>query len=328
MAIQSQSHAPAKVAVVIPTYNCAQYLARALASAAAQTYRDFQLFVIDDGSTDNTEEIVAKFACVFEKQQHAGQAAARNRGISISSSPYVAFLDADDAWLPQKLEKQIAFLESHPDIGLVCCDCADGGSEPLARSALCVPQYPRFEHLARECFIFTPTVVVRRECLEECGGFNESIKVSEDFNLWLKIASRRKVAFVPETLAMRYKRPESLSLTTTPDEACAQGIAALEDVIRSCPQLRRAQRRAINRELAVRYYTYGSFLLSAAHRCESRPNFLAAWRQQPRNWRAFAKYWASFLPTLLQNSLITAYRTACDTLKPLRPKSYSRFTDT
>ncbi len=231
--------------MVIPTYNCAQYLARALESAAAQTYRDFQIFVIDDGSTDNTEEIVAKFACVFKKQQHAGQAAARNRGISISSSTYVAFLDADDAWLPQKLEKQIAFLESHPDIALVCCGCADGGSEPLASSTLCVPQYPRFEQLARECFIFTPTVVIRRECLEECGGFNESLKVSEDFNLWLKIASRGKIAFVPETLAVRYKRPESLSLTTTPDEACAQGIAALEDVIRSCPQLSRAQRRAI-----------------------------------------------------------------------------------
>ncbi len=328
MAIQSQSHAPAKVAVVIPTYNCAQYLARALASAAAQTYQDFQLVVIDDGSTDNTEEIAGKFPCVFEKQRHAGQAAARNRGISISSSPYVAFLDADDAWLPQKLEKQIAFLESHPDVSLVCCDCADGGSEPVARSELCVPQYPRFEHLARECFIFTPTVVVRRECLDECGGFNESLKVSEDFNLWLKIASRRKVTFMRDTLAVRYKRDGSLSLTTEPDVACAQGIAALEDVIRSCPQFSRAQRQAVNRELAIRYYIYGSFLLSAGQVRKSRPNLLAAWRRQPRNWRAFAKYCTSFLPTSLQSSLMAAYRTANDTLNLLRPKSYSRFTDT
>ena len=328
MATQPQSHAPAKVAVVIPTYNCAQYLSRALSSVAAQTYRDFQIFVIDDESTDNTEGIVATFACVFKKQQHAGQAAARNRGISISSSTYVAFLDADDAWLPQKLEKQIAFLESHPDIALVCCGCSDVGSEPLTGSTLCVPRYPRFEHLARECFIFTPTVVIRRECLEECGGFNESLKINEDFNLWLKIASRGKIAFVPETLAVRYKRPESLSLTTTPDEACAQGIAALEDVIRSCPQLSPAQRRAANRELAVRYYSYGSYLLSAAHRSNLVLTLFAAWRKQPRHWRALAKYWASFLPVSLQTSLIAAYRTAGDTLKLLRPKSYSRFTDT
>jgi len=307
MTIQSQSY---KVAVVVPTYNCAQYLERALASVTAQTYRDSQLFVIDDGSTDDTEDIVAKFACVFQKQQHAGQAAARNRGISISSSPYVAFLDADDAWLPPKLEQQIAFLDRHPEVALVCCDCADGSSEPLARSAPCVPQYPGFEHLVRECFIFTPTVVVRRECLDECGGFNELLKVSEDFNLWLKIASRWEIAVIPKTLAVRYKRPESLSLTIKPDQACVQGIAALEDVIRSCPQLRRAQRRAINRELAIRYYTYGSLLFSAAHPRESRPKLIAAWRYQPWNWRAFAKYGTSFLPTSLRNALIAAYRTA------------------
>jgi cellulose synthase/poly-beta-1,6-N-acetylglucosamine synthase-like glycosyltransferase len=328
MAIQSQSHAPAKVAVVIPTYNSAQYLARALASVEAQTYRDFQLFVVDDGSTDNTEEIVAKFACVFDKQQHAGQAAARNRGIALSSSPYVAFLDADDAWMPQKLKQQIAFLESHLEVGLVCCDCADGGSEPMARPARSVPQDPQFEHLARDCFIFTPTVVVRRECLKEWGGFNESLKVSEDLNLWLKIASRWKVVFVPKKLAVRYSRAGSLSLTTRPEEACAQGIAALEDVIRSCPQLSPTQLRAVNRELAVRYYNYGSFLLSSGQARESRPNLLAAGRHRRGNWRAFAKFVASFLPTSLRNSLVTLHRTARGTLKVLRPKSYSRFTDT
>jgi glycosyltransferase involved in cell wall biosynthesis len=316
MAIESRNDNPSKVAVVVPTYNCAQYLTRALASVAAQTYQDFQLFVIDDGSTDNTEEIVTRFRCVFEKQQHAGQAAARNRGISISSSRYVAFLDADDAWLPQKLERQIELLERRPEVGLVCCDCANGGSEALAGShieARTVPQDHVFEHLAQDCFIFTPTVVVRRECLEGFGSFNEALTVSEDFNLWLKIASRWKVGYIPERLAVRYVSPGSLSLTTRPEDACANSIAALEDVVRSCPQLNRQQQRAVDRELAIRYYDYGSFLLSAGRPRESRRNLLAAWRHRPRNWRAFAKYWGSFLPASLRNSFVTLHETSTHT---------------
>ncbi len=332
MAINPHIADPADVAVVVPTYNCAQYLARALDSVTAQTYRSFQLFVIDDGSTDNTEEIVGKFPseCVFEKQAHAGPAAARNRGIRISSSPYIAFLDADDVWLPQKLERQIKLLERRPEVGLVCSDCAVGGiTEPdssyFQRRAM--PQSEVFERLVKDCFIVTPTVVVRRECLLAFGGFNEALGVSEDLNLWLKIASRCAIAFIPEVLAVRYNRPDNLSAITSPEDACASGIAALEDVIRSCPQLNWQQRRAVERGLAVRHYQYGSFLLSSDRAHASQRSLLAAWRYHPRNWRALAKYWISFLPRSLRDSLITVHQASTNLSEMPRPKSYSRFTD-
>jgi hypothetical protein len=96
-----------------------------------------------------------------------------------------------------------------------------------------VPQGEVFERLVSDCFIFTPTVVLRRECLLDVGGFNEALGVSEGLNLWLKIASRWAIAFIPEVLAVRYNRPDNLSATTSPEDACASGIAALEDVIRS-----------------------------------------------------------------------------------------------
>lgn len=129
-----------------------------------------------------------------------------------------------------------------------------------------------------DCFIFTPTVVLRGECLRDVGGFNEARGVSEDLNLWLKLASRWAIAFIPEVLAVRYNRPDNLSATTSPEDACAGGIAALEDVIRSCPQLNRQNKRAVKRNLAVRYYNYGSFLLSSDSARASRSRLLAGWR--------------------------------------------------
>jgi glycosyltransferase involved in cell wall biosynthesis len=324
---------PAQVAVVIPTYNCARYLARALDSVTKQTYRNFQIIVIDDGSTDNTDEIVGHYSsqCVFEKQVHAGPAAARNRGIRISSNPYIAFLDADDVWFPQKLERQIELLERRPEVGLVCSDCAVGSEKGRDSSHFrgrAVPQGEVFERLVSDCFIFTPTVVLRRECLRDVVGFNEALAVSEDLNLWLKIASRWAIAFIPEVLAVRYSRPDNLSATTSLENACANGIDALEDVLRSCPQLNRRQQRAVKRDLAVRHYNYGSFLLSSNTARASRTMLLAGWRYRPRNWRALAKYCISFLPPSLRASLITIRQTSTNLSDDPGPKSYSRFTDT
>ena len=106
---------PAQIGVVIPAYNCAAELRRALDSLVAQTYRNFTFVVVDDGSTDDVAGVVAPHAglgiCV--RQPHAGSAAARNRALRLLQTPYIAFLDADDEWLPAKLERQFAFMQAH-----------------------------------------------------------------------------------------------------------------------------------------------------------------------------------------------------------------------
>jgi glycosyltransferase involved in cell wall biosynthesis len=291
-----------EVVVVLPCYNAANYLARALESVLAQTYVDFCICAVDDGSTDKTPDILKRYSGfgLHFRQEHAGPAAARNLGIRMSQSRYVAFLDADDYWLPEKLQRQIALLEQNPTVGLVCSDCATLREGKIGPSYFANGHVPRtgklFERLTRECFIFTPTVVLRRECLDDIGLFNESLRVSEDFNLWLRIAARWEIAVLPEVLAIRDTRSEGLSLSTGVEINLQNGIAALEDVRSVCQGLSGGELHALRKALAERYYLFGSYLLANGLRDDSRSPLASALRCQPAQWRALVKLACSFLP--------------------------------
>lgn len=297
------SHVRREVAVVLPCYNVEACLARALDSVFAQTYTDFHTYAVDDGSLDGTVGILDTYAdrCSFVSQPHAGPGAARNRAIRMSGSRFVAFLDADDEWMPHKLERQVALLKKDTDLGLVCSLCAVYESGKQSGSSLCVPGVASsgklFPHLTRNCFVFTPTVVVRRRCLEEVGLFNESLRVSEDFNLWLRIAARWKIALLPEVLAINHKRSGSLSAAISPEERLRSGVEALEDVQRSCPDLTPSETRALRAALAERIYFHGSYLLSTAHTGPARQKLASVLQLQPFHWRAFAKFLFTFFPT-------------------------------
>jgi hypothetical protein len=292
----------AEVTVVVPCYNVEPYVKRALDSALAQAYRDFHIYAVDDGSTDGTLAALQTYSehCCIVSQQHMGAAAARNRAIQMSSSPFIAFLDADDEWLPHKLECQLSLLKQNPDLGLVCSLCA--AHEPGKQMhSIFLAHLPGsgmlFQQLVRDCFVFTPTVVVRRQCLEDVGIFNESLKVSEDFNLWLRIASRWKIALLPDVLAVTHERPGSLSATISPEERLSIGVAALEDVRSRCSDvLSTAEAQALRVALAQRFYFLGSFLLSDGAAARSRSKFVSALKFQPTHWRAVTKLGLSFLP--------------------------------
>jgi hypothetical protein len=153
-----------------------------------------------------------------------------------------------------------------------------------------------FAHLARNCFVFTPTVVVRRQCLEEVGLFNESLTVSEDFNLWLRIAARWEIAIVPEVLAIAHKRPGSLSASISPEKRLRSGVASLHHVTATCPHLSSIEHHALRLALAERIYFYGSYLLSIGAKEASRENLASVLKLQPTHWRALAKLALSFVP--------------------------------
>ena len=297
------------VAVVIPCYNAAPYLARALDSVFAQTYLDFHIYLIDDGSTDDIEAALLPYIgrITWSRHPHAGQAAARNRGILVSNSRYIAFLDADDEWLPDKLKRQIEVLQNLPQTAMAYSDCLTSGSGPSDGSYFARTGIPAggniFDRLARTCDIHTPTVMVRRECLNDVGLFNESLPVGEDYNLWLRIASRWDVAVVPEALAIRHVTIGSLSLTTARDRALTAVIAAFEDVARTCPGLSRHQRDALRKGLAKRCYAYGSHLLLIGSRETARAQFLRAIHDGGRDWRTFAKLGLTFVPSPMFNLL-------------------------
>ncbi len=246
--------------------------------------------------------------CSFVSQPQSGPAAARNRAIQMSNSPFIAFLDADDEWLPQKLERQVALMEQDPTLGLVCSACfvsEPGGGTRVISAPQSMPGSGKlFPQLARNCFVFTPTVVVRRRSLQEVGYFNESLTVSEDFNLWLRIAANWNIACLPEALAITYKRPGSLSESSSPGERLKSGVAALQHVQSSCSHLSPSEAQALRDALAERLYFYGSFLLHAGAKESSRLPLVTALKLRRAYWKAVLKLFISFLPSFASASLM------------------------
>lgn len=206
-----------KVSVVIPTYNCAKYLPETIDSVLNQTYRDFEIIVVDDGSADDTKTITQ---CYINKypdkiryfyQENKGPGAARNFGIKKSVGEYIAFQDADDLWLSTKLKKQVELLEQDAQIALVFSDMQQRlGSEVLYKAFLIEKGYYEricggnlFLELTKINFIFTPTVVLRKNIFSRIEMFNENYKIGEDYDMWLRVAKDFKVALINEPLVIR-----------------------------------------------------------------------------------------------------------------------------
>jgi Glycosyl transferase family 2 len=284
-----------EVDVILPCYNVQPYLPRALASVFSQSFTGYRVCAVDDGSTDGTIGILERNAhrCTLTRQPRRGAAAARNLAIRMSDSPFIAFLDADDEWLPDKLQRQVGILKENPSLGLVCSLCAfEHRRQHAAGSAsqsMTGSTGKLFLPILRDCFVFTPTVVVRRQCLEEIGLFNEALSVSEDFNLWLRIAARWEIALLPEVLAVTHTRPGGLSQTTSSQQRAADAVAALEHVRHGCPGLADEESRALRKALALRHYTYGSLLLSSGAASASRRQFISALKLDPILWKSLAK---------------------------------------
>ena len=207
---------PPKVSVVIPAHNHARFLPEALASVQQQTWRDFDVLVVDDGSTDNTAAVVAGFAphVRYLYQQNAGPSSARNTGIRHTRGEYVAFLDADDTWMPEKLALQVAYLDAHPDAGLVFTKVLvmSEGGQPLYT----YPHRYRYECRAFERLLLWPygsmnVVMVRRTCFERFGLFDESLPAAEDWDMWLRVAPFYRLGFLDRPLGTYRQSSNSVS---------------------------------------------------------------------------------------------------------------------
>lgn len=202
---------PPRVSVIIPTCNRAHLLERAVASVLIQTFTDFELVIVDDGSTDATAGLPViqnpdPRLRYIKLPENRGVAHARNAGIMISSAPFLAFLDSDDEWLPKKLEKQVAWTNAHPEMPIV-----QTREIWIRRERRVNPPktHEKFEGdlfaaSLERCMITPSSVMLRRTCIEEFGGFNENYPACEDYDLWLRITSRCPVGLVNEYLLKRY----------------------------------------------------------------------------------------------------------------------------
>jgi glycosyltransferase involved in cell wall biosynthesis len=195
-----------EVSVVIPTFNAAAFLRGALESVFTQTFSDHEIIVVDDGSTDETAEVLGSLPGPLRllRQQNQGVSRARNRGVSESRAPWVAFLDADDLWLPRKLERQMDALRGQPDRA-VCATAftvVDERLEPIERRG-CSPGPDLRDLLLQGNLIGTPsTVVCRRSLVLEAGGFDESLSQCADWDLWLRLRRRSPFVCLNESLVL------------------------------------------------------------------------------------------------------------------------------
>jgi glycosyltransferase involved in cell wall biosynthesis len=196
-----------KVSVIIPTYNYGKFIDEALASVFNQTFQDFEIIVIDDGSTDNTRQRISTYGdrVRYFYQEQKGPAAARNLGIRESRGEYIAFLDADDLWYPAKLEKQMALFESNPRLGMVLSDNALFDDNGIYKSYVNKKRYLFSGGIITNIFlrsgVVTPTVIVRKAVFKKVGLFEESLHIAEDDNMWIRIAIEYEVGIVDESLA-------------------------------------------------------------------------------------------------------------------------------
>lgn len=212
-----------KVSIIIPTYNRAKTIIKAIDSILYQTYKDYEIIIIDDGSTDNTKETIQSYLAIaniyYYRQENKKTAAARNFGIKKSKGDYIAFLDSDDLWFPRKLEMQVKILSENPDVGAVGSNqmLIDENGKELGLKYSYNKLKSGFifkELLLRKFYISTQTLLVRKEVFNDVGLFDEKLKNAlEDWELTLRIAQKYRIIMIKQPLIKRTVRrnPESIS---------------------------------------------------------------------------------------------------------------------
>ena len=202
-----QNNQPPQVSVIIPTFNRGWILREAIDSVLNQSVQDFELLVIDDGSTDDTPDILCEYGDAIRRirQENRGVSAARNRGIAAAKGTYIAFLDSDDLWMPEKLCTQIDFFRDHPNI-LICQT-----EEIWIRRGVRVNPKKRhkkpsgmiFEPSLELCLVSPSAVMIHQALFDRVGLFDEAFRICEDYDLWLRIAYRYPIHLIDTPLIVK-----------------------------------------------------------------------------------------------------------------------------
>jgi glycosyltransferase involved in cell wall biosynthesis len=232
------------VSVITPTYNRAKTIQRAVNSVLAQTWKELEIIVVDDGSTDRTDEILKAYGNKIRviRQQNGGASAARNTGIRAATGEIISFLDSDDEWLPEKTERQVKLLQRPELSGVVCCIC----NARMLRSAGAINSfevtrlYPGHTegvwsnpaHILIDRFLlFNQVVAIWRRVLERCGYFRVDLRIMEDYDLSLRIALAGPWAFITDPLVIWHEDAGSgLSRNVNQMEICQRAFQILADL--------------------------------------------------------------------------------------------------
>lgn len=285
------------VSVIIPTYNSVQQLPEALDSVFNQTYQDFEIIVVDDGSTDNTRELLEGFKnrITYLYQENGGPSKARNTGIRASKGQYIAFLDADDHWLPPKLEQQIKLIESDPRLGLVFSDAEYfSGEKSMVGSYWkkrgCYDQMISESGLIQNAFstlmkinpIMPSTVLLKKNCFEKAGGFDEGLRFVEDKDMWLRMSVHCFMACVPFPLVKRRVHGYSPHQVVSVQESIIHVVRKIE---RLYPEEVARENVDTKKILGPLYYTLGRIYFDSDEFARARETFWSSLRNR-FSWEA------------------------------------------
>jgi len=211
-----------RVSVIIPCYNAEETISKTIESVISQTYKEYEIIVIDDGSTDNTVDTVYRnFTNVkIFSQKNSGVSVARNKGVSLAKGELIAFLDSDDIWMPEKLEKQVAVIDFGYDMVHNPANnvCKIGSNEWIPDTTVIkeVKEGDYLKELFTGNFIVTSSVVIKKDCLVDVGGFRKNFKNCQDWDLWIRVASKYRIFQINKFLVLYQVREDSLSSNVTP----------------------------------------------------------------------------------------------------------------
>ena len=295
------------VSVIIPTYNRAHLIGRAIQSVLNQTYQDFELIVVDDGSTDNTEDIIRQFQekdkriRYIKHDKNKGGSAARNTGIKNSVGKYIAFQDSDDEWLPKKLEKQMKiFKKESPNLGIVYTGfyrIKDSEKKYIPSHEIVKKEGRIYEELLKGNFITTQSILVRKECFKKVGIFDENLPRLQDWELVMRLSKYYDFKCIDEPLLISYYTTDSISAN---NKAL---IEALELILTKHYKNFNNYKEILSRH----YFDLGRILYLDGYLINSRRYFIKAIKKYPLNIKYSLSYLVSFFGPRTFNKVTKIY---------------------
>jgi glycosyltransferase involved in cell wall biosynthesis len=299
------------ISVIIPVYNRELLLSEAIESALSQTYKNFEIIIIDDGSTDGSRDIIQsyhqRYPAIIKTARisNSGPAAARNYGASLAAGDLLSFLDSDDIWSPNKLELQAKTMERSPQFVLIYAfykhffeNGQRENNNELVRTKE-APQGNILSKLLMSCFISTITVLLKKNIFLEMGGFNELIHIGEDYDLWLRIANKHQIGCVPEVLAWYRQHADNIMKSDFINDIPSD-TKIVEGFIENNPEvLKKINYSLLLRRLSAPYFDRAYYYVHNGQLQEARAAILCAIKRYPWKLDYYRYLLATFLPKSL-----------------------------
>lgn len=294
------------VSVIIPTYNRARLLPRAINSVLNQTYRDFELIVVDDASADNTIEVVKQFQekddriKYLKHSEHKGGSGARNTGIKASAGEYIGLLDDDDEWLPGKLEKQMNKLEnSSLKVGVVYSGFfyVSEKNGKIVSEVIPLLRGEVYANLLKSCILGSPTPLIKKKCFQKVGFFDETLPSCQDWDMWIRLSKYYDFDFVPDILAKHHVHGGQISVDLNAKIVAREKLIEkyLVDLSKNSQAF-----SAVLKRLGILYFLAGN-------QGKGRKYFLKSIKQKPFQKGSYIHFFLSFLPHTIYRNVLKIY---------------------